>query len=51
MERVETVVHNGRRITKSIRRHADGETHASIEETNGGQTRKRSGVRPASDEL
>ena len=52
IERVETVVENGRRVTKRISQQADGETHASIEETEvSGQTRKRSGVRYPSDEL
>ena len=32
-ERTETVIENGRRVTKRIRTGADGETHASIEES------------------
>ena len=44
-ERTETVIENGRRVTKKIRTDASGETHASIEESEGGRTRKRSGVR------
>ena len=50
MERVETVIENGRWVTKKIRQQANGETHASIEETEQGRTRIRSGVR-RSDEL
>lgn len=50
-ERTETVIENGKRVTKTIRTGADGETHASIEESEGGVTRKRSGVKRAGEAL
>ena len=50
-ERTETVIENGKRVTKTIRTGADGQTHASIEESEGGVTRKRSGVKKASEAL
>jgi len=50
-ERVETVIENGRRVTKKIAQQVNGQTYASIEETEGGKTRKRSGMRQANDEL
>ena len=50
-ERTETVIENGKRVTKTIRTGADGETHASIEESEGGVTRKRSGVKRSDDAL
>jgi hypothetical protein len=37
-------------VTKTIRTEAGGETHASIEESEGGRTRKRSGKRAGGDE-
>ena len=50
-ERTETVIENGKRVTKTIRTGADGQTHASIEESEGGVTRKRSGVKKAGEAL
>ncbi len=50
-ERTETVIENGKRVTKTIRTGADGETRASIEESEGGVTRKRSGIKKAGEAL
>eukprot|EP00457_Paulinella_chromatophora_P012358 gb/GEZN01012565.1/.p1 GENE.gb/GEZN01012565.1/~~gb/GEZN01012565.1/.p1 ORF type:complete len:324 (-),score=44.90 gb/GEZN01012565.1/:100-975(-) len=49
-ERTEQVLENGRMVTKTIK--SDGsETHASIEETVNGKTRRRSGRRKDQEEL